>query len=180
MLVETLKMLHYFGKHLKVRSCQIRTTQMTRKNLSIPSVPRGSLWCDQCVVRHYNAKTTLPSKMASLSLVSMPWWQLAPWVKSTKITLPKSQNMVTIALPILWPWFFFFTKVTGHFISGILLVHRPLELMLDFHRLDSVQTALLPLSTCSAWLPSLDSFDKQMCFAWMDKQASHLVAQITF
>lgn len=110
MLVETLKMLHYFGKHLKVRSCQIRTTQMTRKNLSIPSVPRGSLWCDQCVVRHYNAKTTLPSKMASLSLVSMPWWQLAPWVKSTKITLPKSQNMVTIALPILWPWFFFLQR----------------------------------------------------------------------
>jgi len=90
-------MFHYFGKHLKVRSCQIRTTRSMRKNLSIPSVPRGSLWCDQCVVRHYNAKTTLPSKMAS------------------KITLPKSQNMVTIALHILWPWyiyifFFFFYK----------------------------------------------------------------------
>lgn len=75
------------------------------------SVPRGSLRCDQRVVTNYYAKTTLPSKMASLSLVSMPWWQLAPQgVKSTKITPPKSQNIVTTALPILWPWFLFLQR----------------------------------------------------------------------
>jgi hypothetical protein len=31
---------------------------------------------------------------------------------------------------------FLFTKVTGHFVSGILLDHRPLQLTVEFHRPD--------------------------------------------